>query len=171
MMFDNINSRFIVKTIFSFLDERKILELLKYNKNLQEKIDLSLIDYKFYSGKYKIGEKNGKGQEFYICNDKLLFDGNYLNGERSGKEKEYNKDGKLIYEGEYSNGKKNGYGKEYIGFVGESYVYYEGEYLNGIKVDGIIYKIHESMEYIKCISEIKNGQGYIEKGFSIYRRG
>ena len=88
MMFDNINSSFLIKTIFSLLDERIILELVKYNKKLQEKIDISLICYKVYSGKYKIGEKNGKGQEFYRCNDKLLFDGEYLNGKRNGKGKE-----------------------------------------------------------------------------------
>ena len=129
MMLDNIHSKFIIKTIFSFLDERKILELVKYNKNLQEKIDLSLINYKVYSGKYKIGEKNGKGQEFYRCNDKLLFDGCYLNGKRIGEGKEYNKDGELIYEGEYLNGKRNGHGKEYMGPVYECKVYYEGEYL------------------------------------------
>ena len=171
MKFDNINSTFIIQTIFSFLDERKILELVKYNKNLQEKLDISLIDYKVYSGKYKIGEKNGKGQEFYLCNDKLLFDGKYLNGKRSGKGKEYNKDGELIYEGEYLNGKRDGHGKEYIGPVGGYRIYYEGEYLNGIKLDGIIYKVHNSIQDINYVSEIKNGQGYIQKGFMIYKIG
>ena len=126
MKFNNINSKFIIKTIFSFLDERKILELVKYNKNLQEEIDLSLIDYKLCSEKYKIGGKNGKGQEFYKCNDKLLFDGKYLNGKRSGKGKEYNKDGELIYEGEYLNGKRDGHGKEYIGPVADCKVYMKG---------------------------------------------
>ena len=44
---------------------------------------------------------------------KLIFDGEYLNGEKNGKGKEYNDDGKLIFEGEYLNGEKNGKGKEY----------------------------------------------------------
>ena len=168
MMFDNIHSRFIIKTIFSFLDERKILELVKYNKNLKEKLDISLIDYEVYSGKYKIGGKNGKGQEFDICNDKLLFIGYYLNGKRSGVGKEYNEKGELIYEGEYFNGKRNGEGKEYLGPGAECEIYYEGEYLNGIKWDGIIYTIDVYNKDVNYFSEIENGQGYIQKGFCIY---
>ena len=39
---------------------------------------------------------------------------NLLNGERNGKGKEYNLDGKLIFEGEYLKGKRwNGKGKEF----------------------------------------------------------
>ena len=34
----------------------------------------------------------------------LKFEGEYLNGKRNGKAKEY--DGDLIFEGEYKNGKK-----------------------------------------------------------------
>ena len=35
-----------------------------------------------------------------------MFEGEYLNGERNGKGKEYNYDGKLYFEGEYLNGKR-----------------------------------------------------------------
>ena len=46
--------------------------------------------------------KNGKGyMKEYDYFDKLIFEGNYLNGERNGKGKEYNNKGKLIFEGEY----------------------------------------------------------------------
>ena len=41
----------------------------------------------------------------------IFFEGEYLNGERNGKEKEY--DCVLIFEGEYLNGKRNGKRKEY----------------------------------------------------------
>ena len=59
-------------------------------------------------------------------NGKLLFEGEYLNGERNRKGKEYNINGELLFEGEYLNGKKwNGKGKEMM----ED----ELEYLNGIK--------------------------------------
>ena len=37
---------------------------------------------------------------------KLEFEGEYLNGERNGKGKEYNHQKKLKFEGEYLNGKK-----------------------------------------------------------------
>jgi len=44
----------------------------------------------------------------------LEFEGEYLNGEKNGKEKEYYLNNKLQYEGEYLNGKRNGKGKEYF---------------------------------------------------------
>ena len=44
-----------------------------------------------------------------------------------GIEHDYN--GNLIFEGEYSNGQKNGKGKEYY----EGKLIYEGEYFNGEK--------------------------------------
>ena len=49
-------------------------------------------------------------------NNKLIFEGDYLNGERNGKGKEYNTKfsfDHLIYEGTYLNAKRNGKGKEY----------------------------------------------------------
>jgi len=47
-------------------------------------------------------------------NDNLKFEGEYLDGERNGKGKEYDVDGKLKFEGEYFNGKIwNGKVKEY----------------------------------------------------------
>ena len=49
---------------------------------------------------------NGKGKEYYYYNDKLKFEGEYLNGEKNGKGKEYDYDGNLIFEGEYLNGEK-----------------------------------------------------------------
>ena len=61
-----------------------------------------------FEGDYKNGERNGKGKEF--SNDKIIFQGEYLNGERNGKAKEY-QNKKLIFEGEYMKGKRNGYGK------------------------------------------------------------
>ena len=46
--------------------------------------------------------------------NKLIFEGEYLNEERNGKGKEYNKKGKLEFEGEYLNEERDGKGKEYI---------------------------------------------------------
>ena len=72
--------------------------------------------------------QNGKGlvKEYdNYCN--LIFEGDYLNGERNGKGKEYNKCGDLLFEGEYHNGKREGKGKEYF----RNELIFEGEYLNG----------------------------------------
>ena len=69
------------------------------------------------------------GKEYNGYNDKLLFEGEYYNGERNGIWKEYKYyNDRLIYEGEYYNGERNGYGKEYD-YDGR--ILFEGEYLNG----------------------------------------
>ena len=47
------------------------------------------------------GKRNGKGIEYYY-NGELIFEGEYVNGERwNGKGKEYDEFGILIFEGEY----------------------------------------------------------------------
>ena len=95
----------------------------------------------------EIKEGNGFIKEYYYL-DKIKYEGEYLNGKRSGKGKEYYYDGTLIFEGEYLNGKewngkkyninneiiyeiKNGKGliKEYD----HGKLIFEGEYLNGEK--------------------------------------
>ena len=111
-MLENIKASYFLRIIFSFVDEKQKLELIKYNKSLQENMNISLINYKYFGGKYVEYELNGEGKEYNDC-DKLIFEGEYLNGKRNGKGKEYNNLGKLRFEGEYLNGKKNGKGKEY----------------------------------------------------------
>ena len=70
--------------------------------------------------------KNGNGKVREYVNDHLSFIGEYLNGKKTGKGKEYNSFGKLKFEGEYLNGRKNGKGKEYNTFNGK--IEFEGEY-------------------------------------------
>ena len=86
-----------------------------------------------FEGEYLNGLRNGKGKEYYF-GGKVKFEGEYLNGQRNGKGKEYYyKNGELIFEGEYLNDNRwNGKGKEYN--FGE--LIFEGGYLNGIKLNG-----------------------------------
>ena len=93
---------------------------------MQNRIDIKLINYKFYSGKYIIYETNIKGKEYDGYDDNLLFEGEYLNWKRNGIGKEYYY-GNLVFEGEYLDGKKHGIGKEYYHGI----LVFEGEYLNG----------------------------------------
>ena len=81
-----------------------------------------------YDGEYLEGEKNGKGKEYDY--GYLYYEGEYLKGEKNGKGKEYDYKGNLKYEGEYLKGKRNGKGREY-NYRG----YYEVEYLNGKKIE------------------------------------
>ena len=146
-MLKNVKSIYFLRFIFSLVDEKQKLELIKYNKSLQENLNVTLINYKYFSGKYIEYELNGKGKE-YNFDGELIFEGEYLNGKRNGKGKEYYNNGKLEYEGEYLlnnkyNGKgygekgniiyelKNGTGKvkEYLGDI----LVFEGEYLNGLR--------------------------------------
>ena len=109
-MLENIKSVYFLKIVFSFVEERQKLEIIKYNKRLQDIIDINLVNYMFLSGKYLIYESNNMGKEYDGHNDELIFEGEYINGERNGKGKEYDYYGKLIFEGEYLNGKRNGKG-------------------------------------------------------------
>jgi len=176
-MLDNINSVYLLKIIFSYINEKDKLKIIKTNKSLQNKIGIALINYKIFSGRYIILEANNKGKEFNIYYDKMLFEGEYLNLKRNGKGKEYNIYGDIIYEGEYLNGKINGKGKEYdsctgcILYDGEyingekngkgkkyndgGYLIFEGEFLNGKKWSG------KGYEYNKVIYELKDGKGII----------
>ena len=153
----DIKSLNVYKKIFSFFDERKKLDLLKYNKNYQKKMGIKLENYKKLSGRYKLKGINGYGEEYILNTDILIFQGEYQNKKRNGIGKEYNEEGVLIYEGEFLKGKRNrkgkeyndqgelifngsfyngkrwiGYGKDYdtIDFDGESLIY-EGYYSNG----------------------------------------
>ena len=96
--------------------------------------------------KEKEKEKNSE----YYC---LIFEGEYLNGLKNGKGKEYNYRGQLKFIGEYLNGKRNGKGIEFNDF---HKIKFKGEYLNGLKWNGKGYNNHNNIVY-----ELKNGKGYI----------
>ena len=57
---------------------------------------------------YVLNEGKGTVKE-YDYSGYLIFEGEYLNGQREGKGKEY-KYNKIIFEGEYKYGKRNGEG-------------------------------------------------------------
>ena len=151
-MLDNIKSTYFTKIIFCILDEGRKLDIIKYNKRMQNNMNINLIDYKIYSGRYILYKTNKKGEEYdgyHRYYDILLYEGEYLNGKKNGKGKEYDKYRNLIFSGEYLNGKRNGKGKEYD-IHGN--LIFEGEYLNGKKWNG---KGNED-KY-----KLKNGKGII----------
>ena len=59
----------------------------------------------YFVGEYFNGKKHGKGKE-YFGQDKLIFEGEYLNGKKHGKGKEYYFDGGIKFEGEFLNDKR-----------------------------------------------------------------
>ena len=66
---------------------------------LQKILNKSIINYKFFAEKYIIFGENRKGKEYLAFNNQLVIDGEYLNGKRNGKGKEYYW-GQLIFEDE-----------------------------------------------------------------------
>ena len=63
---------------------------------------------------YELNKGTGKIKEYDYYKGFLLYEGEYLNGRRNGKGKEYNEHGNLIYEGEYLYGRRNGREKNII---------------------------------------------------------
>ena len=47
-VFENIKNRYILKIIFDHLKESKLLQIVKYNKNIQKRLDIDLNDYKTF---------------------------------------------------------------------------------------------------------------------------
>ena len=60
----DIKSPFIINNIFSFLYQKQKLNMIIYNKGLQNKLSFDIKDYKKISGKYKIKLEDGKGREY-----------------------------------------------------------------------------------------------------------
>ena len=119
-----------------------------------------------FEGEYLNGERSGKGKEYSIINSCLIFEGEYLNGKKNGKGKEYYYGNKsIIYEGEYLNGERHWKGKCYYDGILE----FEGEYLYGYKLRGKSYyekKLEYEGEFL--FNKKWNGKGYDKNGNIIY---
>ena len=170
-----IKSFYFIKKIYSFLEERRKLDLIKYNKKIQNSMNISLINYKFLSGKYVVfmdgNNGNGKGKEYDGHTGIIIFEGEYSNRKRNGKGKEYNIYKELIFEGEYLNGKKHGKGKEYENSKNNIILLYDGEYLNGEKHGfGKEYDIYGKLYEGEYLNGKKHGKGkeYDKNGNLIY---
>ena len=158
-MLKNLISIYFNQLLFSYLQEKIKLKILKYNKSLQNAINISLPNYKLFKKKFIIYEtkERTKGKEYNLYGT-LLYEGEYLNGERKGKGKEYALQ-KLKFEGKYLKGKR---------WTGKKMQYYmndkiraEYEYTNG--------KITNIKQYGENgeINELKEGKG-IMKEYTFY---
>jgi len=118
-----------------------------------------------YEGEYLNGERNGKGKECWLGS--VIFEGEYYKGKRHGKGKQYRSDHTLQFEAIYLNGQKNGKGKEYYR---NSKIKFDGEYLNDKELIGNKYNEDGKIEY-KLNNNI-NGNGleyYVDTGKKIWR--
>ena len=114
----SIKTSYILDFVFSFISVKQKLNLIINNKKLQKMLDIDIEEYKKISGRYLIGQKNGKGREYIINTHKLIFEGEYENWRKNGKGREYYDNHNLLFEGEYLNGKKwNGKGYNKYGVI------------------------------------------------------
>ena len=74
-MLKDIKSSYFNQLVFAYIFEKQKLKLIKYNKHLQKTLNMSIINYKFFTGKYIIYGENGIGKEYYCENEKLIFEG------------------------------------------------------------------------------------------------
>ena len=99
-VFKNLRSNYILKKVFYNLLKKKLLDIIKYNKNIEDKINISIKDYKEYSELIEIEIKpvnkkygkfinNNKENEIYyhiyFNNDKDEIKRNYLNNNENIK--------------------------------------------------------------------------------------
>ena len=75
-IFKNLKSDYFIRIIFDNLKKRKTLEMLKYNKNIKERINININEYKEYSEKYssieiEIKPVNHKYIDFIIIKKKM----------------------------------------------------------------------------------------------------
>ena len=163
-MLKNIKSSYFNSLIFSYIDEKQKLKLIKLNKCLQKNLNISITNYMYLSDKYIIYEENNKMKEYGRKFGELLYEGEYLNGKRNGKGKEFHFFGKLEFEGEYLNGKRHGKGREYNDF---GRLIFEGEYLNDERNGkGKEYDLDKLVFEGEYLNDKRNGKGkeFYEEG-------
>ena len=86
-MLENLKSSYNLKNIFSFVEEKRKLIILKNNTFFQNKLDINAINIEKLCRRNIIFEENGNGngeestKKYHI----LLFKGEYLNFKRNGK--------------------------------------------------------------------------------------
>jgi len=79
----------IIENIFSFLEEKTKLNIIVHNKKYQNLLGFSINYYKNTSEKLRIIEKNGICKEYTLKNKILIFEGEFKNGKKNGKAKEF----------------------------------------------------------------------------------
>ena len=127
--FENIKSDFILKKIFNIMKKNKFLDIIKYNKKLQKRFNLSINDYKDYFQLYSPIEIE---LEIFRYNH-----GNFIN--ISNDEKEYYH---IYFDDSKEEIKRNYFNKD--------------DYVKNIKIiiDYQVKSFNELFAFCKCINSI-----------------
>ena len=93
--FDNIKSDFILKKIFNIVRRKKSFQIMKYNKKLQKRLNISINEYKDYylsiENELKIAD-NKFGKFINISNDEKEYYRIYFNNSKEEITKNYLED-------------------------------------------------------------------------------
>ena len=81
---ENINSQYIIQFIFSYIEKRRELDIIKLNKKLKQKLEVNIEDYKKESKRYKVIGEDGIERVYLLKDNVLIFEGKYLNGKKNG---------------------------------------------------------------------------------------
>ena len=84
-MIFNIHSKYSIHELFSFLSEKRKFKLSKYNLFLNNKLDLSILDYKTYTFLKKIENYNFPYSNNYIIQLKKDYNDMFTNDEELNK--------------------------------------------------------------------------------------
>ena len=68
-MLEIIKSSYFIPILFSYVHERQKLKVIICNKNLQKFLNISILNYKYFTGRYIKYESNGITKEIdYVDN-------------------------------------------------------------------------------------------------------
>ena len=90
-IFKNIKSNYILQKLFKNLLKKKSLDIIKYNKNIKERINVSIKDYKEYSELVEIEIKPVKNKygKFINMNENKIYYHIYFNDNKEEIKRNY----------------------------------------------------------------------------------
>ena len=93
-VFRNLRSNYILKKVFYNLLKKKSLDIIKYNNNIKERINISIKDYKEYSEIYssieiEIKAVKNKYGEFINMNENEIYYHIYFNDDKEEIKRNY----------------------------------------------------------------------------------
>ena len=86
-MLINVKAKGVIKWILSFVESKKQLNILIYNKVLRERLELNTQLYKDISYKYIVKDKNGIVKIYHKIDNSLLYEGGFIIIKRMEKER------------------------------------------------------------------------------------
>ena len=147
-IFKNLKNDYFLQKLFHNLMKKKSLDIIKYNKNIKERINISIKDYKEYSEIYssieiEIKTVNNKYSEFININENEKYYHIYFNDNKEEIKRNYltikdkikRKTIKIIIDYQVKS-----FGKLFYGCKCFDYIYFKKFYRNNINnMEGMFY--------------------------------